>query len=247
MSGRVRGAARLRQRLAAVLLLALAARCGAQTDASATDGAAAGVGSGGSSDGDSPSGQSATDATAAVASGAATASGTASPATGSALGAPPAAAGAAPYVWRGAAASALSPHAPPSWMTKTWPPLPPYPPPWPPNSPRAHPPPSPPPKDLAFLALADWGGQTDWPMTTVAQLQCAGAMAAVSKQLQVTHVLAAGDNFYDGGITGACAWGAVDCHPQLINNSLQAPRTASLRLDAGTALGAACIREPTQS
>jgi hypothetical protein len=74
---------------------------------------------------------------------------------------------------------------------------------WPPNPPLApSPPPAPPPRDLAFLALADWGGQTDWPMTTDAQLQCAPTMASVATQLQASHVVSAGDNFYDAGVAG---------------------------------------------
>jgi hypothetical protein len=93
-----------------------------------------------------------------------------------------------------AAVAAYAPHAPPSWMTKKWPPMPPG---YPTN------PPAPPVRDLAFLALADWGGQTDWPMTTAAQLQCAPAMATVAKQLQVSMIVSGGDNFYDSGIPGA--------------------------------------------
>jgi hypothetical protein len=105
-----------------------------------------------------------------------------------------------PYIWRGASFAAGQPAAPPSWMTKRWPPQPPG---WP-----AAPPP-PPSRDMAFLALADWGGQTDWPMVTDAQLQCAPVMAQVVSSLQLTDVVAAGDNFYDSGIVGAwngCLW-----------------------------------------
>ncbi len=81
-----------------------------------------------------------------------------------------------------------------------WPPHPPNPPPHPPQPSN---PAAPPPRDLAFIALADWGGQTDWPMTTLAQTQCASAMNSVTKQLQVQFILSAGDNFYDTGIQGA--------------------------------------------
>jgi len=109
-------------------------------------------------------------------------------ATGAAANAAPAAVG-GPVVY-----NAFTPRAPPSWMFQKWPPT-------PPTAPT--PPPAPPPRDLAFLAISDWGGQTDWPMTTDAQLQCAPVMASVATQLQVAHVVSAGDNFYDGGITGA--------------------------------------------
>ena len=50
---------------------------------------------------------------------------------------------------------------------------------------------------LSFLAIADWGGQEDWPLTTDAQLACATAMGTVARQLNSQFVLSAGDNFYE--------------------------------------------------
>jgi hypothetical protein len=118
---------------------------------------------------------------------------------------PPPTAGAAPYVWRmgapGVSSAALnaamlnSPHAPPSWMLKKWPPRPPSPP---------APPAPPPPNYLSLIGIADWGGETQWPPTTAAQLQCAQAMPAIVQNQQVTMIVSAGDNFYDDGINGAC-------------------------------------------
>ena len=65
-------------------------------------------------------------------------------------------------------------------------------------------PPAPPPNSVAFFAIADWGGQDDWPMTTVAQLQCAQAMSKIATDLvHPTFVVSAGDNFYELGIKGA--------------------------------------------
>jgi hypothetical protein len=63
-------------------------------------------------------------------------------------------------------------------------------------------PPAPPVPSFNFVSIADWGGQEDWPMTTAAQLQCAGALAAVTTAMQVSHIISAGDNFYDDGLVG---------------------------------------------
>ena len=65
-------------------------------------------------------------------------------------------------------------------------------------------PPAPPASYISFMALADWGGQDMWPMTTVAQTQCASAMAKLASDLvHPTFIVSAGDNFYESGIKGA--------------------------------------------
>ena len=64
-------------------------------------------------------------------------------------------------------------------------------------------PPAPPANYISFMAIADWGGQDMWPMTTVAQTQCAAAMAKLASDLvHPTFVVSAGDNFYESGIKG---------------------------------------------
>jgi hypothetical protein len=213
-------AARGRLGSRALLLLAAAALARGQSDSADSDAAAAGTGGygagvgaagGGSSDGAGgmgglPASGGAVPAATGVAPGGVSGAG-ASAAAGNdpwhyiapptAAGAAAAAAGASTatggYVWRGPTnsnSSAPSPHAPPSWMTKKWPPQP-------------SPPPAPPLREMSFLALADWGGQTDWPMTTEAQTTCAPVMGAIAAQTQAEFVLSAGDNFYDAGIVGA--------------------------------------------
>lgn len=96
-----------------------------------------------------------------------------------------------------------------------WPPLaPPFapgttmpspPPPGVPAIPAPHGPPAPPPTDLSFFVIGDWGGQDDWPMTTVAQTQCATAMAKIAGMEKPQFIISTGDNFYESGIQGAVA------------------------------------------
>lgn len=83
-----------------------------------------------------------------------------------------------------------------------WPTAPPTFPPTPETPPSPDSPPGPPPTNVAFLALADWGGQEDWPMTTEAQLSCAATMSRVGQQLNTQFVVSAGDNFYETGLQG---------------------------------------------
>lgn len=207
-------------RLTRCLLIGLVAAARAQSDESDTDAAAAGSGAGGSAD---SSGGAAPVTTgpapvniygpwrgpvaAAPPAVVTTGSSDAAPVVAAPAGVEPPPAAASAYVWKmaapgasAAAAAALNaallstPHAPPSWMLKKWPPRPPSPP--APNAP-------PPPNYLSFIGIADWGGETQWPPTTAAQLQCAAAMPAVIHNQAVSMILSAGDNFYDDGISGA--------------------------------------------
>lgn len=51
-----------------------------------------------------------------------------------------------------------------------------------------------------FLAFGDWGGQSNAPFTTPAQVSVASAMNTVAQREQAQFVLALGDNFYNDGV-----------------------------------------------
>lgn len=54
---------------------------------------------------------------------------------------------------------------------------------------------------LSFLALGDWGGDSDATPVNQAESCVATGMGTVASSLQAEFVLALGDNFYSGGIT----------------------------------------------
>lgn len=52
------------------------------------------------------------------------------------------------------------------------------------------------------MVMGDWGGQDDWPMTTVAQTQCAAALSRAAEYIHPQFIVSTGDNFYETGING---------------------------------------------
>mmetsp|Transcript_83374 Transcript_83374/g.269785 ORF Transcript_83374/g.269785 Transcript_83374/m.269785 type:complete len:354 (-) Transcript_83374:680-1741(-) len=52
----------------------------------------------------------------------------------------------------------------------------------------------------SFLAVGDWGGDSDKEPTTKAQIKTAAGMAKVAKSLRVDSVFMLGDNFYNSGV-----------------------------------------------
>jgi hypothetical protein len=71
----------------------------------------------------------------------------------------------------------------------------------------------PPPPPLVFFGVGGVGGSGVAPFTTPGQLAAAAAMATVAAQpgSHPALVLAAGDNFYSNGLSGACARRARAC------------------------------------
>ena len=49
--------------------------------------------------------------------------------------------------------------------------------------------------------MGDWGGQTDYPYTTPAEVQTAKGLDMIAAKLDAKFCLALGDNFYHSGIT----------------------------------------------
>lgn len=120
--------------------------------------------------------------------------------------APPAAASATPWGAKAALYNRIgwpsAPNAPPPFAPGT---IIPPPPPGTPSHPAPHGPPAPPPTELSFFVIGDWGGQDDWPMTTVAQTQCAAAMAKTASLIHPQFIISTGDNFYESGVQGVYA------------------------------------------
>lgn len=58
-------------------------------------------------------------------------------------------------------------------------------------------------QDIRFLAVGDWGGQSDAPYTTPVQLQVAAQMGKTAASFGSQFTLGIGDNFYDSGIDGS--------------------------------------------
>ena len=54
--------------------------------------------------------------------------------------------------------------------------------------------------DLPFLMVGDWGGQTDSPYYTDAQLNVAQQMGVKAEDINAQFVLSLGDHFYDFGV-----------------------------------------------
>lgn len=51
------------------------------------------------------------------------------------------------------------------------------------------------------MMVGDWGGQTDKPYYTDAQLSVAQQMGEVANTIGAQFVVSLGDNFYDNGVT----------------------------------------------
>jgi hypothetical protein len=54
---------------------------------------------------------------------------------------------------------------------------------------------------LSFLVVGDWGGQTDAPYTTPAEVALAKVMGERAAEINSQFTLALGDNFYDKGVS----------------------------------------------
>jgi hypothetical protein len=54
---------------------------------------------------------------------------------------------------------------------------------------------------LNFMAVGDWGGQTNAPFTEAGQVATAKGMGEVGDAIGSKFVLALGDNFYSDGIS----------------------------------------------
>eukprot|EP01116_Phalansterium_solitarium_P013614 TRINITY_DN3100_c0_g1_i1.p1 TRINITY_DN3100_c0_g1~~TRINITY_DN3100_c0_g1_i1.p1 ORF type:complete len:307 (-),score=99.68 TRINITY_DN3100_c0_g1_i1:168-1088(-) len=57
-------------------------------------------------------------------------------------------------------------------------------------------------QELKFVAVGDWGGQSNAPYTTSIQLQVAAQMGETAAAFGSQFTLGIGDNFYDTGING---------------------------------------------
>ena len=53
---------------------------------------------------------------------------------------------------------------------------------------------------LNFMALGDWGGQSDSPYTTEAEVRVAEQMGITAENIGSMFTIALGDNFYDDGV-----------------------------------------------
>ena len=56
---------------------------------------------------------------------------------------------------------------------------------------------------LNFVAVGDWGGQTDSPYTTQGEESVAEQMGATAARLGSQFTLGLGDNFYENGVADA--------------------------------------------